>query len=145
MKIILSCGAKKMAVKCPAYRMYVGSYFKAALEWAKTVAPPSDVYILSAKYGLIHCKEVIEPYDARMGTSSQVTTANEIMQQAQKLNLLDKDAIFCGGKDYQKILKTSLPKCRILWDFVKLKGGGMGYQIQWFKTNKGFYPKLERT
>ena len=140
MKIVLSCGQKKLSVQAPAYLMYQGSYFKAALEWAKTIASPKDVLILSAKYGLIPCRQVIKPYDSRMKTPTQQTTVQQIKAQIAVMACENDWLVFCGGKDYREILQQSHTRVLFLWEHAMLKGNGMGYQIQWFKKNAGIFP-----
>lgn len=95
---------------------------------------------MSAKYGLIPCTRVIEPYEAKMKTATQVTTVAQVKQQAADLNITTGLAIFCGGKDYLDTIKQADPRCEWLWSHTKLTGNGMGYQIQWFSQNKGKVP-----
>lgn len=63
MKIaLISCTSRKMDNPCRASEMYLPSpRFKLAYDYAKKNA--DLVYILSAKHGLLHENETIEPYN----------------------------------------------------------------------------------
>lgn len=141
MKIIISCGSKKRAKACPAFLLYQGHYFNHVLNWVKSIAPQKDVYIISAKYGLIHCSQVIEPYEAKMGSKTQIITIEEIKRQFHDLGLENEKMLFCGGKEYMSVLNNSSKNIIRLWDHINLKGKTFGYQMQWLSKNKGQIPE----
>lgn len=136
MKIIITCGSKKADKPCMAIAMYQGGYYKNMLDWAKTICDRKDLYILSAKYGLIHCSKIIAPYNNRMNTPTQLITPEQLKQQIEVLGIKDEFLLCCGGKDYVEIMQKVSDKVLSLWKYANLKQSGMGYQRQWFKQNK---------
>ena len=72
MIVIVGCGARKRLYPCRAVEMYCGQYFLACWAEAVTLAE-GNVYILSAKYGLLLPGKVIAPYDLTVGQPGAVT------------------------------------------------------------------------
>jgi hypothetical protein len=126
--VIVACGAKKLDRPASARRLYTGSYFQACLDYALTLAKAKDVFIISAKYGLVGLNDVIEPYNKRLGDPFSVTEFS-LATQAEQLGLLAKKVMVVGGREYAGL-------CRKVWKRVEapLEGkGGLGEQIQWMK------------
>ena len=59
--IVIPCVGKKLEHAAPASEMYQSQFFKALSTFCKNSGLPW--YINSAKYGLLHPDEVIEPYN----------------------------------------------------------------------------------
>lgn len=138
--IILGCGARKLKRACPAWRLYQGPVYCAAFAWARSVAPLERIYILSAKYGLITAQTVIEPYNALMGTPSQVCTVRSVAKQAAELGLDRVRPLLVNvGRTYRAVL--TLPRFDLLLDYMRLPDNRFGYQMQWFKHNHGYLPR----
>jgi hypothetical protein len=129
MMVIVACGAKKLDREARARDLYVGSYFKACLAYALKIAKVKDVFIISAKYGLVGLNDVIEPYDKKLGAPFSVTEFS-LTDQAELLGLLAKKVTVLGGKRYVGL-------CRKVWRKglkAPLEGkGGLGKQIQWMR------------
>jgi hypothetical protein len=136
MIVIIPCGAKKRSVKSQAYAMYIGSYFKANLHYALSIAKKENIYILSAKYGLLRLQDEISPYNIRMGQPGCVS-GRFVKRQADEMGILEEDVICLGGRDYTSVMREIWPGCS-----TPLKGtGGMGKQMQWLKWNRGKIPQ----
>ena len=72
MKIaILPCSQKKAKVSCSAGNMYKSNLFVLRRRYAKDVLGCDEIYVLSAKYGLIDLNKIIEPYDTKLDTLSE--------------------------------------------------------------------------
>lgn len=72
MKIaILPCSQKKAKVSCSAGNMYKSNLFVLRRRYAKDVLGCDEIYVLSAKYGLIDLDKIIEPYDTKLDTLSE--------------------------------------------------------------------------
>jgi hypothetical protein len=128
MMIIVACGAKKLDREARARDLYVGSYFRACLAYALAIAPAKDIFILSAKYGLIGINDHIEPYDLKMGEPGSITSTN-LWDQVGFAGLYNEKVTVLGGKLYVGL-------CRKVWKGLKapLEGkGGLGKQIQWMR------------
>ena len=62
MKIaIIGCSKSKQNYSCKASEMYTGTIFQKSYDVAKQLT--NNIYILSAKYGLLKPNDVIEPYN----------------------------------------------------------------------------------
>jgi hypothetical protein len=142
MKIILGCGVEKGRVAAPAWQLYTGSLFVLAVGWARSIVPLRSIYILSAKYGLIRSLDVIAPYEARMGTSSQIITAPEVAQQVVDLGLdRERPLLVNLGEPYREILEPALPEFERLIDHMNLPDNRYGYQKGWFKNHHRKLPE----
>ena len=72
--VIVPCGNRKHADTTLAGNMYLGSYHTACRAYAHSVQPDRrGVLILSARYGLLALRDIIEPYDLCMGDAGAVT------------------------------------------------------------------------
>ena len=128
MMLIIACGAKKLDRTACARDLYVGAYFKACLAYALALAPARDIFILSAKYGLIGINDHIEPYDLKMGEPGSITSI-KLSEQAEFGGLLDEKVIVLGGKQYVGLCHKVWPKLE-----APLEGkGGLGKQIAWMR------------
>lgn len=126
--VIVACGAKKLDRAASARCLYVGPYFKACLAYALAIAKAKDVFIISAKYGLVGLNDVIEPYDKRLEEPFSVTEFS-LTTQAEQLGLLGTKVTVLGGRKYVGL-------CRKVWKKLEapLEGkGGLGQQIKWMK------------
>jgi hypothetical protein len=126
--VIIPCGAKKLNRPAKAINMYQGSYYKKCRDYALSLTMKENIFILSAKYGLLPLDKIIEPYSLTLGQEGCVNS-NDVRKQAGELNLLDRDCIAIGGKRYTNL-------CKRVWKEAKtpLEGkGGMGYQMKWMK------------
>lgn len=138
MLLVIPCGGKKADHPCPAREMYTGPYFRACLGYALAYPTRVKTLILSAKYGLVGLKDVIEPYNLTLGEKGCVT-AQDVKQGAREYGVLKGVGVIAlGGKRYTDLCRAVWPNC-----LTPLKGvGGIGYQLQWLKENQGvLYPK----
>lgn len=132
MIVIIPCGARKQTHLCMAKDMYIGSYHKTCLRYARSIVPEGRIYILSAKYGLLTLDKIITPYNIKMGDVGCVTI-EIVKKQAKELGLInDEDIIALGGKLYRDICRGVWPECKI-----PIIAGGMGYQMQKLKQAHG--------
>jgi hypothetical protein len=129
MIVIVACGAKKLDRAASARCLYTGPYFRACLAYALTLARAKDVYVISAKYGLVGLSDVIEPYDRKLGDPFSVTEFS-LTTQAEQFGLLKAKVTVLGGRKYVGL-------CRKVWRRglqAPLEGkGGRGKQIQWMR------------
>ena len=63
--ILIACGKDKKKEASKAKDLYQGSYFKKTLEYTYILSKQykADIYILSAKYGLLELNTIINPYN----------------------------------------------------------------------------------
>ena len=62
MIVFLSCVKLKRNSPCKARNMYISDLFQKSLAYAMQLNP-RNIYILSAKYGLLGLDDYIEPYN----------------------------------------------------------------------------------
>jgi hypothetical protein len=129
MIVIISCGAQKAPDRQKAQLLYTGPYFQDCLAYARTLAPDKDIWILSAKHGLLGLNDELDPYNLKMGEPGSITTT-ELDGQAEFYGLREEQVVVIGGGLY-------VEACRQIWPDVQapLEGrGGMGQQRQWMRT-----------
>lgn len=133
MLVIIPCGARKRPVKSAAYALYTGPYFMANLRYALSIAQRSDVYILSAKYGLLDLAREVEPYNLKMGQPGCVTVT-QVCEQAEKLGILQRSPVIgLGGRLYTDIMRTIWPEIKLPLSGIV----GIGKQMQWLNNHRG--------
>jgi len=115
--IIISCGASKIITDKPvqAWKLYTGTYYRAMLRLASVL--DSDIYILSAAYGLLHANDLIITYDWKMNTKRA--------QYFRQNNLIKFNGLSLLGKTYKSAVNG------VLIDVIPESVGGMGYRLQY--------------
>ena len=133
--VLISCVSKKLHHKSKAQDLYVSPLFKKNLQYAKSLNA-DNIFILSAKYGLLRLNEEIEPYDKtlnKMCSNEIKKWANYVLNQLKKSTDLENDEfIFLAGNNYRKFLLPHIKQYNI-----PMQGLGIGKQLQWLtKRNK---------
>jgi cytoplasmic iron level regulating protein YaaA (DUF328/UPF0246 family) len=130
---LISCVSKKLNFKSEAQDLYQSPLFKKNLAYAKKINS-DEIYILSAKYGLLKLNDKIEPYDKtlnKMSVSEKKKWSNEVYQELQKSEVINNtNFIFLAGENYRKYLVEKLAYYE-----VPMKGLQIGKQLQ-FLTEK---------
>ena len=130
---LISCVSKKLNVKSKAQDLYQSPLFKKNLTYAKQINS-DEIYILSAKYGLLKLNDSIEPYNQtlnKMNVSEKKKWSNEVFQKLQKFETISNtNFILLAGENYRKYLFEKLPHYEI-----PMKGLQIGKQLQ-FLTEK---------
>lgn len=126
---IITCGSSKCVTVTRAEKMYIGTFFKAQLGFALKYFKRDDVFILSAKYGLLTLDQKIAPYDLKMGQIGSVSV-DLVKQQAEKLGIIKNKITSTAGKDYRTVLDNVF--LNINYPFKDLKG--MGFMIKAMKN-----------
>lgn len=134
--VIIACGRGKVNRTCLARDMYTSSYFRCGYQWARSITDEKNIYILSAKYGVISTTTRISPYNIRFGHADAITP-EQIARQVKELGLEGETPILLGGTDYHNILSRVFPS--IKRPFAKF--GKMGYQSGAYKKHKGVIPE----
>lgn len=110
--------------------MYISPLFKYMYQYAKNRC--EEVYILSAKYGLLSEDKVISPYNLTLNTMSEDKKklwADKVMTQLSKRFDLERTPfLFLGGANYIKYLNLPMLK-------QPLKGLSLGYRLKYLKLN----------
>ena len=105
--VLISCVSKKLSRKSKARDLYISTLFKKNLQYA-IMLHPDQIFILSAKYGLVGLDDEIEPYDLTLNTMSAQENrewAKRVLSQlSEKADLTDDRFIFLAGAKYRKYL-----------------------------------------
>lgn len=101
---ILSCGKSKQIVPAKAIDIYIGIVFRQKLKYVQSFYPNADIYILSAKYGIIPADLVIEPYDQMVPLREDDFFRDWSQMVTEQLQSFDKteSIIFLGNQHYYK-------------------------------------------
>jgi cytoplasmic iron level regulating protein YaaA (DUF328/UPF0246 family) len=126
--VLISCVSKKRSYKSKARDLYISPLFKKNLQYALKLHP-DQIFILSAKYGLVSLDEEIEPYDVTLNTMS----AKEIKEWSDRVlhdlaahtDLSQDQFIFLAGAKYRKYLVRRLTHVEIPFE-----GLTIGRQLQ---------------
>lgn len=132
MIVVIPCGAKKINKPAPACNLYIGPYFKACWSYSISLTNYSNIYILSAKHGLIKSTTILYPYNLQMGQPGSIGL-KKIEEQASEYGIINKNIIGLGGIKYTSLMKQVFGK----ESKYPITGLQMGYAIKWLKENKG--------
>lgn len=131
--VLISCVAKKLGVPSQAKDMYISPLFKGAYKYAKKLNA-DQIYILSAKYGLLDETTVIQPYNETLNTKTEKEIrewATNVYHSLCKVSDTNLDEyVFLAGKKYRKYLVSYLRKTEI-----PLQGLSIGKQLAFYKEN----------
>jgi len=132
--VFISCVKTKRSSRCMAKDMYISPLFKKAYQYALKFVPEDKIYILSAKYGLIHSSQMIDPYEktlnAERDKERKVWAYNVVQQMKAKGISLDASIMLLGGVNYTKFLSMVLKNAS-----CPLKGLSMGKTLQWYNKH----------
>lgn len=134
MKVVLiSCVSKKKDYPCKAVELYDSTLFKSAYEYAKR-QNPDQIFILSAKYGLLKIDEIIEPYNETLNAKSIYeckTWAEAVIRNLREnYDLQNDEFVFLAGDRYRKYLLPYIKNFSI-----PLEGLPIGKQLKYYKDN----------
>lgn len=125
---LVGCAAAKLRRPAPARELYTSQLFKKAAAYAE--ANTDRWYVLSAKYGLVHNRAVIEPYDMKLGHKSGPPIWDWAAMVADQLDTAvkgcdDVELLVLAGEQYRTFLRRWVGgPVR-----VPMEGMGIGQQL----------------
>lgn len=130
--VFISCVSKKKDVPSRAEDLYDSALYNYSLRYAKKLKP-DRIFILSALYGLVKLKEVIEPYDLTlndMKTADKKAWSKRVLVQMNEegLDFKKDEFVFLAGNNYRQYLVEHLMNVDI-----PMQGLGIGKQLQFLK------------
>ena len=129
--VLISCVSKKLSRKAEAKDLYISTLFRLNLKYAEKLEP-DEIFVLSAKYGLLPLDQEIQPYEQTLNNmrSSEVEEwANRILEQIKEVcTISETEFTFLAGEKYRKYL---LP--HINHALIPLQGLRIGEQLQRLK------------
>ena len=128
---LVSCVSRKRSEAAEAADLYESALFKKAREYVERHC--DRWYVLSAKYGLVDPRRVIEPYEETLNTKPRAEReqwASRVWTDLQsKLNQGDR-VILLAGERYREDLVPQLVQYGCTVE-VPMKGLRIGRQLQW--------------
>ena len=107
MIVFISCVKTKLNQKSTAEKLYQSPLFKKQLMYAKQITDQSDdIYILSAKHGVLELHDVIHPYELTLNNMNKAeqkkwVTKCYLQLKRKKINFND-EVVFFAGVNYNK-------------------------------------------
>lgn len=120
---LVACGKQKLAHKAPARELYTGTLFRLSYEYATQHA--DQVFILSAKHGLVHPNTELEPYNETLNGKSKHEQKKWAYAVLQSLPHADH-YIVLAGESYRKYIVQKMGSYE-----APLKGLSFGRQLQY--------------
>ena len=128
---LISCVKTKLDHKARVQDIYVSPWFRKALAYART-SKPDDIYVLSAKYGLLSLSEEIAPYQMTLIEMSKreikIWSGGVIKKLASVSNLEQDRFVILAGENYRSYLIPHITNFEI-----PMEGLAFGEQLQFLK------------
>jgi hypothetical protein len=129
--LILSCSERKnlSASPLPAIQRYDGPFFRVARRGLAD-APETAVFVLSARFGLVHGDAEIPWYDQPLTKARRTELRDQIAPGLSSLANADRfdSAFICAGRKYLHLIDPHLPDLRAAFP-VMLASGGLGEKL----------------
>ena len=133
--VLISCCSRKLSYKAPAERLYQSTLFRLSLRYARTL-DPDQIFVLSAKYGLVSLNQELEPYDVTLNdmTTQQIRSWSlSVLDQLRRISDLTQDHFtILAGQHYRRFLVLHLSNYK-----VPLEGLRIGEQLSYLKRIVG--------
>jgi hypothetical protein len=138
--VLIACSATKAQTPCAAQLLYRGSLFRASVRYAYALGSDNSWAILSAKHGLLHPFDYVEPYDYRLpkGLGDRSRWARGVIDKMVTLGYFsyvkDHPIVMLAGQDYRDPLWHMIKERFGIECSVPLAGiVGIGRQISELK------------
>lgn len=131
---LVSCVKSKAAGPRPAKNLYTSALFRYQRAYAEECA--DRWFIISAKYGLVHPDNVIEPYEQTLAgapVAARREWARRVFRQMESAELTAgrKTFLWLAGQAYQKELRVLLHAQEHI---DPLAGMPFGHRLAWLKA-----------
>ena len=128
---LIACVGQKLSHRSKAADLYTSTLFKLSLKYARKQRP-DDIFILSAKHGLLPLDKEIYPYEQTLNNmlSAEIKAwADEVIDQLREVCRLDEtEFTFLAGEKYRRYLLPHIKHKKI-----PLQGLRIGEQLQRLK------------
>lgn len=133
--VLISCTSKKRTYRCKAKELYDASnLFTASFSYAKK--KNCEVYILSAKYGLLYENDIVEPYNETLPdkTPKEINEWRTQVLEAleDRFDFDETNFIILAGKNYYEPLIPYIKHYEL-----PLKGMRIGERISYLNAYSG--------
>ena len=131
---LISCSKTGSNKTTKAKDMYISELFRKSYAYAKN--RNGDIFVLSAKYGLLDENDVIEPYDETMnekGKAKRVAWSESVAREIVK-KYSPCVIVILAGKSYYQYLKPMMESNGYTVE-LPLDGMGIGQRLKYLKEN----------
>ena len=129
--VLISCVSQKLPHRAKVRNLYTSTLFKLNLKYAEKMAP-DEIFVLSAKHGLLRLEQEIEPYEqtlSNMRSKEIKVWANRVIDQIRNVcSVENSEFTFLAGEKYRKHLLPHIGNYEL-----PLKGLRIGEQLQKLK------------
>jgi hypothetical protein len=106
--VLLMCGKNKLSHRAKAKDLYTSPRFQKSIEYAETITDYSNIYVLSAKHGLLGLEQEICPYNKsiyQMSVQEKKIWADRVIKSLNNISNIKEDKyIFLTDDDYSEFL-----------------------------------------
>lgn len=129
----IGCVKTKKSYICKAIDLYDSPLFKKSVEYAKKKGV-TDIYIISAKHGLIPADTMIAPYEETLNGKNETYLkywAYKVIKQADQKGIKrNEEILLLGGENYTKYLRRIYKNAK-----EPLKGKPLGVRLKFLNEN----------
>ena len=123
--VLVSCSAGKESKSMPAEKLYNSDLFKKQLEYARKLAPPNHIYIISAKYHLVPLNKTIAPYNLTlkdMPAPDREAWSEVVKKQLEQrgYNLQKDKFVFLAGMAYRQYLEPQMKNIDVPFEGLRI-------------------------
>ena len=127
--VCIGCVKSKRSRRSKAADLYTSALFRKSYAYAQTLNP-DQVFILSAKHGVLRPTDEIEPYEMtlkKMSRQERRAWSEKVLSELSKsADLQNDEFVFLAGQPYREHLVN-----RIRNYTVPMEGLTFGQQLQW--------------
>lgn len=127
--------SKKRKETSPASELYISQWFKAAKKYILTLE--IEYFILSAKHGILHPSQLVEPYDQslyHLSAPERRRWSEMVVKQLIAIAPPGTEFVILAGKRYREGIVEPLENAGYNTT-IPLQGLGIGKQLQWLTAN----------
>ena len=119
--LLVMCSGRKQSASAPAEELYTAPFFEAARDLAKRHS--TRWFVISGKYGLLHPKTIVDPYDLDLGKTSeqarQTWASDLVAELLQHISRQDR-VVILANRTYADPLRDVLVSEGIRHNIVSL-------------------------
>jgi hypothetical protein len=101
--VLLMCGKNKLPCKAKVKDLYTSGRFRKSIEYAETLTTKDNIFVLSAKHGVLDLDREIEPYNKsiyKMNSDEKNEWANMVIAQLESRYDINNDRFVFLTDDY---------------------------------------------
>jgi hypothetical protein len=101
--VLLMCAKHKLDHKAKVRNLYISSRFQKSIEYAGTLSEDKNIFVLSAKHGLLSLDIEIEPYDKsiyKMSIEEKQAWTSKVVSQLTEVSDINNDTYIFLTDDF---------------------------------------------